>query len=59
MLQRLSLAFVLAVVLVAALPAAAQSDPLLIEPGFSGPRAEFSPDGAQIAVLQDANFAIP
>ncbi len=58
MLRKTGLLLAATLILLAALPAAAQSDPLLIETGFSGPRAEFSPDGTQIAVLQDTNFAI-
>jgi WD40 repeat protein len=57
MTRRFFAFLVIAFALLAALPASAQSDPLVIPTPFSGPRAEWSPDGSQIAIFQDANFA--
>lgn len=45
------------VVVLVALPAGAQSGPLAIPTIFGNPRIEFSPDGGQMAVFEDANYA--
>ena len=57
MMRKLSLLSLSLVLLLVVLPVAAQAEPVMIETGFTGPRAEFSPDGRWIAVLEDASFA--
>jgi WD40 repeat protein len=57
MLKKTFLLFALTL-LFAALPASAQVEPVTLETGFTGPRAVLSPDGTQLAVMEDAGFAI-
>ena len=44
------------VVFLTALPAFAQPESVVIEPGYSGARVQFSPDGSLLAVFPDAGF---
>ncbi len=55
--RRLFFSLVMIMLLLAAIPTSAQSEPLVIETGFSGPRAVLSPDGGLLAVMEDAGFA--
>ncbi|HYO89029.1 MAG TPA: WD40 repeat domain-containing protein [Candidatus Limnocylindrales bacterium] len=57
MKRRLMFFALLAVLLLAALPAAAQSEPIVISTTFIKPRVEVSPDGSKLAVFEDASLA--
>ena len=58
MARRLSLIVVLVFALLAALPASAQSEPVVLPTAFGQPRVEFSPDGRRVAVFETAGYAI-